>query len=86
MAAWDTYINIDFKDMPAEQERVAIIRDLTPGKYKYSSTFAQVKISKDAAKYPEQLWIRLGRGQLVPTPCSMEIVEFKSVIPEELKG
>jgi hypothetical protein len=82
MATWDTYINIDFKDMPEEQERVAIIRDLTPGKYKYRSTYAQVKISKNAKKYPEKLWIRLGRGQLVETPCSMEIKEFMSVIPK----
>ena len=44
MAEWDTYINGEFKDMPAEQERVAVIRDLTPGKYKYRSTHAQVKI------------------------------------------
>jgi hypothetical protein len=84
MASWDTYINIDFKDMPAEQEKVAIIRDLTPGKYKYSSTFAKVKISKDAAKYKDELWIRLGRGQLVPTPCSIEIIEFTSPIPKGL--
>ena len=43
MAEWDTYINGDFKDMPAEEERVAIIRDLTPGKYKYRSTHAKGK-------------------------------------------
>jgi hypothetical protein len=84
MAEWDTYINVDFKDMPAEQERVAIIRDLTPGKYKYRSTHAKVKISKDAKKYPDKLWIRLGRGQLVPTPCSVQIIEIVNVIPKGL--
>jgi phenylphosphate carboxylase gamma subunit len=84
MAIWDTYINIDFKDMPEEQERVAIIRDLTPGKYKYRSTYAQVKISKNADKYPDKLEVRLGRGQLVPTPCSIQIIEFLSVIPKGL--
>ncbi len=84
MAEWDTYINIDFKDMPEETERVAIIRDLTPGKYKYRSTYARIVVSKDAAKYPEKLWVRLGRGQLIPTPCSMKILEFTSVIPQGL--
>jgi len=84
MAEWDTYINVDFKDMPAEQERVAIIRDLTPGKYKYRSTHAKVKISKDATKYPDKLRIRLGRGQLVQTPCSIEVIEFVDVIPKGL--
>ena len=75
MAEWDTYINADFKDMPAEQERVAIIRDLTPGKYKYRSTHAKVKISKDAKKYPDKLWVRLGRGQLQEKPWSVKILK-----------
>lgn len=84
MAEWDTYINGDFKDMQEETERVAVIRDLTPGKYKYRSTHARILVSRDPGKYPEKLWIRLGRGQLIPTPCSMKIIEFVDVIPKGL--
>ena len=84
MAEWDTYINVDFKDMPEEPEGVIVISDLTPGKYKYRSTYAKINVSKDPEKYPEKVWIRLGRGQLVPTPCSMKILEFLSVIPKGL--
>jgi len=84
MATWDTFISVDFKNMPEDEEHVTVIRDLTPGKAKYRSTYARVKISKNAAKYPEKLQVRLGRGQLVETPCSMEILEFVSVIPKGL--
>ena len=82
MATWDTFINTDFKDMPEDQERIAIIRDLTPGKYKYRGTYAKITVSKDPKKYPETLWVRLGKGQLIETPCSVKVIEFVSVIPK----
>ncbi|RPI79294.1 MAG: hypothetical protein EHM45_03515 [Desulfobacteraceae bacterium] len=82
MATWDTFIGVDFKDMPEDAEQVAVIRDLSPGKRKYRSTYARIKISKDPKKYSEKLWVRLGRGQLIESPCSMTILETVSVIPE----
>lgn len=84
MAVWDTFIAKDFKDMQEDQEIVGVIRDLTPGKKKYRSTYARFVVSKDAKKYPETLWVRLGRGQLIETPCSIRIDEFISVIPKGL--
>jgi len=84
MATWDTYIESDFKDMVEDEERVAVIRDLTPGKRKYRSLYARIRVSKDPKKYPETLWVRLGRGQLVETPCSVEILGPVNVIPEGL--
>ncbi len=84
MATWDTFIEKDFADMEEDVEKVVVIRDLTPGKRKYRSTYAKVKVSKDPKKYPELLRVRLGRGQLVESPCSMEILEFVNVIPKGL--
>ena len=84
MATWDTFIDIDFKNMPEDEEHVTVIRDLTPGKLKYRSTYARVRFSKNPEKYPEKLQVRLGRGQLVESPCSMEILEFVNVIPKGL--
>lgn len=82
MAVYDTFIAEDFKDIIEDKETVSVIRDLTPGKKKYRSTYAKFKVSKDAKKYSETLWIRLGRGQLIETPCSMEIVELINIIPK----
>jgi hypothetical protein len=78
---WDTFIE---KDLVEDEEHLAVIRDLTPGKTKYRSTYARIRVSKEVSKYPEKLQVRLGRGQLLDTPCSMEIVEFVDVIPEGL--
>ncbi len=84
MAVWDTFIEKDFKDMVEDEETVTVIRTLAPGKQKYRSSYARIKVSKDPRKYPETLWVRLGRGQLIETPCSMEILGFVKVIPEGL--
>jgi hypothetical protein len=84
MAEWDTFILKDFKDLQEDEEEVTIIRELTPGRRKYRSTYARIKISKDPKKYPETLWVRLAKGQLIETPCSIQILEFVSVIPEGL--
>jgi len=84
MAVWDTYINTDFKDMPEDREHVAVIRDLTPGKYKYRGTYAKIIVSKNPKKYPDTLWVRLGRGQLIETPCSVKVIELVNVIPKGL--
>ncbi len=76
MAEYDTFINKQFEDLGEDEEIVGVIRDLTPGRKKYKGLYARFLVSKDPKRYPETLWIRLGRGQLVPTPCSMKILEF----------
>ncbi len=81
MATWDTYIQKNFEAVAEDEEWVAVIRDLTPGRGKYRSTHAKIKISKDPKKYPETVWVRLGRGQLIQTPCSMKILEYVDVFP-----
>lgn len=84
MAVYDTYIATDFSAMKEDEEVFGVIRDLAPGKAKYRATHAKFKASKDPKKYPDTLWIRLGRGQLVPTPCSIQVIEFVDVIPKGL--
>ncbi len=75
MAEYDTFIHGEFQDIPQDQEIEGIVRDLTPGKKKYKCLCAKFMVSKDPAKYPDTLWVRLGRGQLVPEPCSVKILE-----------
>jgi hypothetical protein len=82
MATWDTYIQKDFSALTEDEEWVAVIRDLAPGRGKYRSTHARIRVSKDPKKYPETLWVRLGRGQLIETPCSMQILEHVDVFPK----
>lgn len=74
---YDTFLLEDPDGMPEYQERELIVRDLTPAdrREKYRSFFAQAKISKSQDELPDLLWIRLGRGQLLPQPWSIEILE-----------
>lgn len=76
MAAYDTFIVKEFEELKEEEEMIGIIRSLEEGKKKYKCYYARFIFSKDRTKYPDTLWVRLGRGQLVPSPCSMKILEF----------
>ena len=74
---YDTYILTDPDTLPDEQNLELIVRDLTPEdrRFKYRSFFAQANISKSKSRYGDLLWIRLGRGQLLEEPWSIEILE-----------
>ena len=74
---YDTFILTDLHLVPEDQEAELIIRDLTPAdrRYKYRSSFVTALVSKSESKYPDQLWIRLGRGQLQEKPWSVKILK-----------
>ena len=81
---YDTFVLQDPAKMPVEQRCELIVRDLSPEdrRYKYRSFFAQAKISKNQGALPDVLWVRLGRGQLLPEPWSIEILEKVNKFPE----
>lgn len=74
---YDTYVLTDLSMVPEDQEKEMILRDLTPSdrRYKYRSFFASAMVSRNEAKYPDKLWVRLGRGQLQEKPWSVKIVK-----------
>ena len=74
---YDTYVLTDPSQVPEDKEMEMILRDLTPSdrRYKYRSFFASVKVSRDVKKYPDKLWVRLGRGQLQEKPWSVKIIK-----------
>ena len=74
---YDTFILTDLGSVPEDLEMELIVRELTPKdrRYKYRSFYAMVQVSRSEAKYPDQLWIRLGRGQLQEKPWSIKILK-----------
>ena len=74
---YDTFILTDLALVPEDKETEMILRDLTPSdrRYKYRSFFASTMVSRDDSKYPDKLWVRLGRGQLQEKPWSVKIVK-----------
>lgn len=74
---YDTFILTELEAFPEDQEMEIIVRDLTPEdrRYKYRSAYVLAKISKSDSKYPDRLWVRLGRGQLQEKPWSIQIIK-----------
>lgn len=74
---YDTFILTDLSAVPEDQEMMIIVRDLNPEdrRYKYRSFYAIAKVSKSESKYPDRLWVRLGRGQLQEKPWSILIIK-----------
>ncbi len=73
---YDTFILSDLETLIEDQETELIVRDLTPAdrRYKYRSAYVTAMISRSESKYPDRLWIRLGRGQLQEKPWSIKIL------------
>jgi hypothetical protein len=74
---YDTFVLTDLASIPEEQELELIVRELTPKdrRYKYRSFYAMVQVSRSETKYSDQLWIRLGKGQLQEKPWSIKILK-----------
>jgi hypothetical protein len=73
---YDTFLLSDPALLQEDCEVEIIVRDLTPPdiRYKYRSAYVSAMISKSESKYPDRLWIRLGRGQLQEKPWSIKIL------------
>jgi len=80
---YDTFILIDPAMVPEEKEMELIVRDLTPAdrRYKYRSAFVRALVSKSESKYPDRLWIRLGKGQLQENPWSIKVLKELNKVP-----
>jgi hypothetical protein len=81
---YDTFILIDPEGVLEEKETEMIVRDLTPvdRRYKYRSAYVTALVSKSESKYPDRLWIRLGRGQLQEKPWSIKILKELNKVPK----
>ena len=81
---YDTFILTDPSMVPEEKEMELIVRDLTPvdRRYKYRSAYVTALVSKSESKYPDRLWIRLGRGQLQEKPWSVKVLKELNKIPK----
>jgi phenylphosphate carboxylase gamma subunit len=80
---YDTFLLTDPAMVPEEKEMELIVRDLTPAdrRYKYRSAFVTALVSKSESKYPDRLWIRLGKGQLQEKPWSIKVLKEINKVP-----
>jgi phenylphosphate carboxylase gamma subunit len=71
---YDTFILKELPEVIDDEESELTIRDLTPGTHKYKQMSVRAMLSRDADKYPDTLWVRLGKGQLLAKPWSIKII------------
>jgi len=73
---YDTFVD-DPKTLLKEEGVVIAIRDLTPGPRKYDSRYVKAKVADSPDKLPDSdiLWIRYQRGEKLPTPWAIKIME-----------
>jgi hypothetical protein len=76
MKIYDTFHDEPEK-IPQMEEIDITIRDLSPGKEKYSSRYVKAIISRDPEKLPDgdELLIRYQRGGLFPEKWKIKILE-----------
>jgi phenylphosphate carboxylase gamma subunit len=80
---YDSFILTELSMVPEDQEMEMIVRDLTPSdrRYKYRSSYVLAMVSRSESKYPDRLWVRLGRGQLEEKPWSIKIIKEVNKFP-----
>lgn len=81
---YDTFVLTDLAQYPQDQEMEIILRELTPKdrREKYRSFYAKAMVSQSETKYPDTLWVRLGRGQLQEKPWSVKVLETVNKFPD----
>lgn len=68
----------NLKELEMKKEKTLMIRDLTPGLYKYEARYVKGMIYRDkpAGKKPDLLWIRHGSAaSLIKEPFYLIITE-----------
>ncbi len=82
MTEYDAFFLTELDQVAQDTEQEMVIRDLTEGRAKYRCIYVMARLSDDPAKYADRLWPRLGRGQWVGQPWSVDVVSAVEKIPE----
>ena len=81
MTEYDTFFDTELDAVSQDGEHEMVLRDLTPGRRKYRCQYVRAVVSSDPDRYPDRLWPRLGRGQWVGQPWSVQVVAPVEKIP-----
>ena len=82
MNQWEVFV-MDMSEL-AEGEDIEIsIRTLNPGMHKYTYTHVRAQVSSALDKFPDQLQVRMGRGQLSAAKFSIKVIEEIRRLPPQ---
>jgi phenylphosphate carboxylase gamma subunit len=82
MNQWEVFV-MDMSEL-AEGEDIEIsIRTLNPGMHKYTYKHVRAQVSSALDKFPDQLQVRMGRGQLSAAKFSIKVIEEIRRLPPQ---
>lgn len=84
MNQWEVFV-MDPAELPEGKELELSVRTLNPGRQKYTYQRVRAEVAKSLDQFPDQLQVRLGRGQLSPERFSIRILEKVERLPERYR-
>lgn len=80
MNQWEVFV-MDPAELPEGKQLELSVRTLNSGLKKYTYQRVKAEVSPSLDKFPDQLQVRLGRGQLSPQRFSIRIIETIQRMP-----
>jgi phenylphosphate carboxylase gamma subunit len=73
MNQWEVFV-MDVAELAEGQDLELTIRTLNAGLHKYTYKRVKAQVSSDLKKFPDQLQVRLGRGQMSKSKFSIKVL------------
>ena len=73
MNQWEVFV-MDVAELAEGQDLELTIRTLNAGMHKYTYKRVKAQVSSDLKKFPDQLQVRLGRGQMSKSKFSIKVL------------
>jgi phenylphosphate carboxylase gamma subunit len=73
MNQWEVFV-MDVAELAEGQDLELTIRTLNAGLHKYTYKRVKAQVSADLKKFPDQLQVRLGRGQMSKSKFSIKVL------------
>ncbi len=73
MNQWEVFV-MDVAELAEGQDLELTIRTLNAGIHKYTYKRVKAQVSSDLRKFPDQLQVRLGRGQMSKSKFSIKVL------------
>jgi phenylphosphate carboxylase gamma subunit len=80
MNQWEIFV-MDVAELAEGQDLELTIRTLNAGMHKYTYRRVKAQVSSDLKKFPDQLQVRLGRGQMSKSRFSIKVLEDVQRMP-----
>jgi phenylphosphate carboxylase gamma subunit len=74
MNQWEVFV-MDMAELAEGKDIEISIRTLNPGMHKYTYKHVRAQVSSTLDKFPDQLQVRMGRGQLSQARFSIKVIE-----------